>query len=292
MNSNLSTRIITGIIFIIVMMCGVFLHPYSCFVLFALVAALAVWEYEGLIQQYPSTLANLPFAPIEKTIVTAMGTLLYGLIGGVCLGILPIISLVFALPMCLLLFVRELYDKKDNPYLRVGLHFIALIYIVLPFALTNRIVTLDADNSTILGNNFVPLRLVGLMLLVWSNDTFAYFSGRFFGKTPFFHSISPKKTREGFIGGLLGTLIVGMAMGFLFRSAFPPLVWYGLAIIATVIGTWGDLVESLLKRSLGVKDSGNILPGHGGILDRFDALLFVLPFAWAWIEVYFWWMQP
>ncbi|MBL0246373.1 MAG: phosphatidate cytidylyltransferase [Sphingobacteriales bacterium] len=122
------------------------------------------------------------------------------------------------------------------------------------------------------------------MLLVWSNDTAAYLSGRAFGRHKLFERISPKKTWEGTIGGGLFTLFVGWLLSILFR--FSLTTWLGIAALAVLCGTWGDLIESLLKRSLGVKDSGSLLPGHGGVLDRFDALLFVLPFVFAFL--YLW----
>ena len=132
--------------------------------------------------------------------------------------------------------------------------------------------------------------LAGMFILIWMNDTFAYLSGRFFGKTKLIERISPNKTWEGTIGGVLFTIAAGVAIGLLFDKE-QVLFWViSAAIIAPAAGV-GDLLESLFKRNMNVKDSGNILPGHGGILDRFDATLFASPFFIAWTLFYMYFCQ-
>jgi phosphatidate cytidylyltransferase len=127
--------------------------------------------------------------------------------------------------------------------------------------------------------------VVGMYILIWTNDTFAYLTGRMFGKTKLFERISPKKTWEGTIGGVFVTLIFGFIIG-AFINKGEELFWIISAMIIAPCAIYGDLLESLFKRSLNIKDSGTILPGHGGILDRFDAALFAIPFFYCWAMIY------
>lgn len=126
---------------------------------------------------------------------------------------------------------------------------------------------------------------IGMFLLIWTNDTFAYLTGRFIGKTKLFERISPKKTWEGTIGGVVFTIGVGYLIG-LWSSDYTSTFWMVSAVLIAPCAIFGDLLESLFKRSLNIKDSGNILPGHGGILDRFDATLFAVPFFYSWVMFY------
>jgi phosphatidate cytidylyltransferase len=127
-----------------------------------------------------------------------------------------------------------------------------------------------------------------MFLLIWTNDTFAYFSGRAFGKRKLFERISPKKTWEGTIGGILFTLLLGFIIGAYINKG-EVLFWMVSALIIAPGAIFGDLLESLFKRSLNIKDSGKILPGHGGVLDRFDAALFTIPFFYCWSIIYLYW---
>ena len=139
--------------------------------------------------------------------------------------------------------------------------------------------------SLIFHNNEVrPNIFMGILVLIWINDSFAYFTGKRFGKNKLFPRISPGKTWEGTIGGALFTLALSYVV-FLAFNDFSFEKWAGIAFIVAVFGTIGDLVESMLKRSKGVKDSGSIMPGHGGALDRFDSFIFVLPFIWLFINL-------
>ncbi len=173
---------------------------------------------------------------------------------------------------CSLWFLAELFANPKNPFGNVGRALTGIFYIAMPIALANLIVYAP--------NAFHPNRIFGLLWLIWTNDTVAYLVGSRIGKTKLFERISPGKTWEGTLGGVVGT--VGMAWGLavLFPTDFSVNQWLAIGAVVAVFGTLGDLVESMLKRSLGVKDSGTLLPGHGGLLDRFDSFLFVLPFVW------------
>lgn len=167
------------------------------------------------------------------------------------------------------LFIIELYKKSSTPFLNLAWSFLGIIYIAVPLSFISYIAFYEGV--------YYPQILMGIFFILWASDTGAYMAGKQFGKHKLFESISPKKTWEGTIGG--GILALGMAYGnFRWFGIFSILQWWMIGITIVVFGNFGDLAESMLKRSVGVKDSGTILPGHGGILDRFDSLLLSLPF--------------
>jgi phosphatidate cytidylyltransferase len=271
--SSFTQRAITAVGFLVVMITGIYISSYSLFALFGLISFLGVWEYQTLVALYPfnqhTTLQR------DKWILSVMGLLVYALIGLVSMHLLPLWALLFTLPLVFLLFIKELFDAKSpNPFVRVALNITGLLYLVVPLAMIN---TIANENNT-----FEPNRIMGMLLLIWANDTGAYILGSKIGKTPFFKRISPKKTWEGTISGMITTLILAAILGFVFNE-LSVVQWYGVAVCVIIFSTLGDLVESMLKRNLGIKDSGTILPGHGGILDRFDALLLVVPYIALWI---------
>ena len=273
--SNLSTRIITAGVFILIMIAGIFYHPYSLMLLFGIFCFVGLLEYANMCQK---TEPAQPYSNADKWMLPLAGSLIYLLFSSVFLSILAFKQLAFALPFVLLFFIRELYQKSRFPYVRLGLFITGIVYIAIPFAMVNGI--------AVFGKTFEPMRIMGIFLIIGANDTAAYFAGRFLGKHPLFKRISPKKTWEGFAGGIVGSLAMASLFVYLQLDAFDALTWYITALISIVFGSWGDLVESLLKRSTDTKDSGNILPGHGGILDRFDAFIFSVPFILAFLYGY------
>ena len=179
------------------------------------------------------------------------------------------------------IFVSELFCKSTNPFVKISLTLLGIIYVALPLALLNFFFYPK------LGNRPHPGRLLSFFALIWINDSFAYVSGMLVGRTPLFPRISPKKTWEGSIGGAVFTMISAYFISY-YLPQLSLLEWLGFAILVVVFGTLGDLIESMLKRSLNIKDSGSIMPGHGGILDRFDAALFAAPVIFAYLYmIYF-----
>jgi len=179
-----------------------------------------------------------------------------------------------------LTFIIELFRKSNTPFLNIAYLFLGIIYVVVPFALLAYISSVIDVISGIFSpdNHSYRYFLLGFFFLIWSNDTFAYLVGISIGKHRLFERISPKKSWEGFIGGIICTQGVAYLISIYFTE-IAWMHWLAIALIISIFGTLGDLVESMLKRSLGVKDSGTILPGHGGILDRFDAVLLAAPFV-------------
>ena len=276
--STMKQRAITAVFFVAVMLAGVFGGPIPFFLLFGFVAAGAGWELITLCSDRSDPwfwyrrakgtgLAVLPFLisawwhsisvlPEWWTRLTQMSPMA--------------VPALLAVSIFLLLLM-ELALHPKRPFDEAGYYFLALFYVGLPLALL-----IDVAFSQ---GGYVPMRVIGILFLNWMNDTFAYLTGSMIGKTPLAPRISPKKTWEGTLGGIFFTILLAWGIARL-SPVFSTAEWLVIAACVSVFGTMGDLVESMLKRSVGVKDSGNILPGHGGILDRFDSFIFLLPFVW------------
>ena len=273
---NLITRSITGVIFVaIVVTC--FLRPEAMILVFALVTGLTVWEYTGLIDVHTD-------GSVNRFITTAAGVYLFFAMAGYCSGITPPAVFIPYLLTVVYLFISELYLAAPNPINNWAYTMLSQMYIALPFSMLNALAfRTDTDGNTL----FTPLLPLSVFVFLWINDTGAYLNGSLFGKHKLFPRVSPGKSWEGSIGGGLLVVAVAALMGWLETSGtvvmdnvyFSIPEWMGLGLIVVFFGTWGDLVESLFKRTLGIKDSGSILPGHGGMLDRFDSSLMALPAA-------------
>ncbi len=272
--NNLATRVVTAIFFILLIVVGVCYSSNSLFLLFLLVNFLGLWEYQSLVTRF--AMGNRYAKTLEqKWGIALFGSIIYVITVQVTLGNWPV-KYVFLLALVpAILFIKELFTKAENPFGSVALELTGFLYITTPCILLNLIAHQNGQ--------FTPLCVLGIFFLVGVSDTGAYFVGSKFGNTPLFERISPKKTWEGWLGGAVCAFIVAYLLGLLFTD-FSIKTWNVIAFIAVVFGTLGDLVESLLKRSLKVKDSGSILPGHGGILDRFDAFLFTIPLIYVYLN--------
>jgi len=180
--------------------------------------------------------------------------------------------LVLEIILVFLALVFELFSNSRSPFQNVATYVLGIFYISFPTVLLFSLATQDAVS-------YQPHRVFGILWLIWTNDTMAYLIGSRIGRTKLFERISPKKTWEGAIGGGLCTVVMAWLISLYFND-FSQAQWLALGGVVAVFGNLGDLVESMLKRSVNVKDSGTLLPGHGGLLDRFDSFIFVLPFAW------------
>jgi phosphatidate cytidylyltransferase len=197
-------------------------------------------------------------------------------------------SFLFILPMVILIMIIELYRVKNKPFDSLAHTFFPVLYIAVPFSL----IPFSAFSHTGLNSllppesiTFSPGIIIGFFLLIWANDTGAYLAGVSFGRHRLMQSISPKKTWEGFVGGLIIAAIVAWLLsGWL--GVVDTAGWISVSVIISVAGTYGDLIESMLKRSAGVKDSGSILPGHGGFLDRFDSTIISFPLVYLFISLF------
>ena len=273
---NLITRTITGVIFVaVIVIC--FLRPETMILVFALVTGLSVWEYTGLINAHADGTVN-------RFITTAAGVYLFFAMAGYCSGITPPAVFIPYLLTVVYLFISELYLGAPNAINNWAYTMLSQMYIALPFSVIN-VLAFRTDAAGEL--HFTSLLPLSVFVFLWINDTGAYVSGTLLGKHKLFPRISPHKSWEGSIGGGLLVLAVSALIGWMEQSGtvamdnayFSIPEWMGLGLVVVLFGTWGDLVESLFKRTLGIKDSGSLLPGHGGMLDRFDSSLMALPAA-------------
>ncbi len=188
---------------------------------------------------------------------------------------LNIVLLLFLMLIVPLMFLVELFNGGDRPLSNVGTTVLALIYVAVPMAMLAGVPLLLS------GGDWQPLTMIFYILTIWSNDTFAYLVGVPFGKHRLNERISPKKSWEGFFGGIVGAILMSIFAAYYLDGSY--IMWIGVGVITSTVGCLGDLVESMFKRTCGVKDSGNILPGHGGWLDRFDGLIFSAPFVFFYL---------
>ena len=270
MKNNFIQRAVTGVLFVIVLVGCILYSPLSFGILFTIISVLSVHEFAQLVSKSSEV-------SINKTITALGGAYLFLALMSFCTQ-QSVGARVFLPYLGLLLYmmITELYLKKKNPTGNWASSMLSQLYVALPFALLN---VLAFQNSPETGSvTYNPILPLSIFVFIWLSDTGAYCVGSLIGKHRLFERISPKKSWEGSIGG--GIFSIASSLGFAhFFPFMPGWQWVGLAIVVVIFGTWGDLTESLMKRQLGIKDSGNILPGHGGMLDRFDSALMAIPAA-------------
>ncbi|SET03132.1 phosphatidate cytidylyltransferase [Prevotella sp. kh1p2] len=271
---NLIVRTITGILFVAIMVVC-FLRPLAMIFLFALITGMTIWEYCGLVN-------DLRNVTVNRFIATVAGVYFFLAVAGVNSGYVQTNGVFVPYLLTIIyLFISELYVKTENAINDWAYAMLSQLYIALPLSMINVLAFRTAPDGAI---SFYYLLPLCIFIFLWTNDTGAYCCGSLFGKHKLFPRISPGKSWEGSIGGGVLVLIVAASIGWFENqganlSGLTIAQWVGLGLVVVFFGTWGDLVESLFKRTLGVKDSGNVLPGHGGMLDRFDSSLMAIPAA-------------
>lgn len=268
--SNLVQRVVTALIGAPLLIFCIYYSPITFWLLFLALTILTQYEFYKLLGMSGSF-------PL-KIYGTFCGAMLVSLTFFIESYHIDFENYYIMVPLLTLTFFIKLYRKKDKrPFENLGYTFLGIIYVAIPFSLLYEV--------TFLKGIFQPLLPIGILVILWGSDSGAYFAGRFFGKRKLFERISPKKTWEGFFGGAIIALVV--AFFFWKASGLMSLMeWLSIASIIVVTGTLGDLVESLFKRSIEIKDSGSLIPGHGGFLDRFDGLLLSMPFIVTFIKFY------
>lgn len=273
----MKTRAITGFFFVIVMLGSVLLGQFVFGAFFLLLSALSLHEFYGLVK-HASLKPNATAGIVNGAMVYAGFLLLIYANNHVLAnpgadkvahGLLFLLPIMFAA-----VFIDELFKQSASPITNIAFTYLGIIYIVVPFTFFHALAYVDGSF-----NFHYPL---AFLLMLWSNDTGAYLAGRQFGKTKLFERHSPKKTWEGFIGGLITSIVAAIIISH-FYTGLPWKQWVSVAILISCFGTLGDLVESMFKRSIHVKDSGGLLPGHGGLLDRFDGLLLAAPVVYTYL---------
>ena len=272
---NLMIRAVSGIGLTVVVLGGVLWSQWSLFALLLLMVVGGVTEFYrlaerqavqpqralGLLMSILLVVLNFAFVSEDIEVLGAQNRLF------VC-GLAMLLLLV---PM---LFICELYRKGVNPLANIAATLLGVFYVALPLSL---MLYMPLIGSTA----WNPWVLIAYIVIVWSNDVFAYLFGMTFGRHRLFERLSPKKSWEGFVGGLAGAVVAGVVAAHLMEQSM--VVWAALALLISVTAVLGDLAESMFKRAADVKDSGALIPGHGGVLDRFDALLLSAPFVFVYM---------
>lgn len=268
--SNLNQRIFAAIVGVSIILAGVLYSEWTFWILFLVISVLTQREFYKLLKLD----ANLPLTFYG----TFCGVVLNALTFFIEKDILPFKFYYLIVPLLTTTFFIKLYKKRDSkPFANLGYTFLGIIYVAVPFALINELVLTN--------NGYEPTLLLGCLFILWGSDTGAYFAGRFLGKRKLFERVSPKKTWEGFFGGAILAMLIAFILTQYFNCVLP-WQWYVVAVIISVTGTLGDLVESLFKRSIAIKDSGSLIPGHGGFMDRFDGLLLSMPFIITFLKIF------
>lgn len=274
MKNNFVLRTITGALFVALLVGGIIWNPYSLLILFTIITAMTVWEFTTNVNRNMDLQVNRFITSVAAAyLFVAVWTFNTNIMGSEVF-IPYLISIIY-------LLVSELYFDRKNSILNWALSLMAQLYIALPLASFNTLCFI----STPAGVSYYFWYGLSVFIFLWASDTGAYLFGSWLGKHRLFPRISPKKSWEGSVGGGLTAIAASQVIATFipFAETVTPalshILWAGLAVTVVIFGTWGDLVESLLKRKLGIKDSGNILPGHGGMLDRFDSSLLAIPAA-------------
>jgi len=268
--NNFFKRTLSGTVFVLLLVGSIIWNQYSFGILFAIITAFTIYEFHKLTNGQENICVN-PVLAVIGGIILFINSFLYAY---------EIFSekifLIYGI-FIILAFIAELYRQKSQPIHNWAYLLLGQIFIALPFALLN-FIYFHLDNDC---QKYI---LLAVFVIIWVNDTGAYLTGITIGKRRLFERISPKKSWEGFFGGAIFALLPAYIFS-LFISELSLLEWIIFAQIIVVFGTFGDLIESLLKRTLNVKDSGNIIPGHGGLLDRFDSMLLAVPAIFIYLEL-------
>jgi phosphatidate cytidylyltransferase len=265
---------------VIFVMGGFWLHPISFFLTGLIMLIGTQYEYYLMVRN----------SGVKPQIVPGIviGITAYIISTLVASGVIPLNSFLVLIPMMLLIMVVELYRKQEKPFDSLAHTFFSVLYLAIPFSMFPFSAFSRTGLNSLLPHesiSFSPGIIIGFFLLIWANDTGAYLAGITFGRHRLMERISPKKSWEGFFGGvIIAALIAWLLSGWL--GVVDKTHWIIISVIISVAGTYGDLIESMLKRSTGVKDSGTIMPGHGGFLDRFDSAIISFPLVYLFISLF------
>lgn len=265
---DILVRAASGAVLVVVLVGGTLLSPSTLVGLLTVIVIGAMSEFYNM--------ASIAGLKPQKAFGVAVGFTFLVLNFAIARGVISAQWLTAVVPVLMIIFVAELYRKQDNPIGNIAATITGIIYVALPVSLLLYIAVNPLE--------YRPWVFLGYIFMVWASDVGAYLFGVAFGRHKLFERISPKKSWEGFAGGLICAVGVGALIGHLL--GYDMLLWGIAGAIVCVSGVYGDLVESLFKRSTGIKDSGAIMPGHGGFLDRFDAMLISAPFVYIYFVIF------
>lgn len=273
--NNLWVRARTALFFVGTVLLALFLNVWTYAALMALVLLLAHLELEKIFMMLRSkNKSSIVYLPLA--IITALFAFFGSLL--IALGFIDFVQIIWLIPLLFLPFAVELWADSDQPLRNIAYQLFAFVYVTLPLVLLNFIAV-----DTV--GNYQSLLVIGIILIVWANDAAAYLVGSMIGKTKLFERISPKKTREGSLGGVFGSIVAAMLIWLVF-DIYTWQDWLFMSLILSISASVGDLVQSLFKRSVKIKDTGTLFPGHGGVLDRFDAFFFAIPFVLVYVLLF------
>jgi phosphatidate cytidylyltransferase len=268
--SNLTQRVIVAIVGVGIIISAIYWQSWSYFAVFLLITLLSLREFYKLV----GINGYLPLSFWG----TLTGVLIYTFTFLAQMHIVNSMVIFLLFPFATIIYFIKLYKKSDvKPFTNIAYTFLGILYVAVPFALMHVIAFFTGTYRFEI--------VTGILLLTWASDTGGYFAGTLFGKRKLFERISPKKSWEGLVGSAVLTLVIAFVIP-RFTDILPIWKWMTMGVITVIVGTYGDLVESLFKRSIKIKDSGQSIPGHGGFLDRFDAMLLSLPFIAAFLKLF------
>lgn len=269
--SNLAQRVITALIGAAVIIGSTMFSEWAYFVVFAMLLGFTQMEFYKL--------SGLDGMLPLKSFGTFVGLLIFTFTFLEEMKIIPIAYYFLVFPLLSMIFFIKLYRKSDKkPFTGIAYTILGIFYVAIPFSLLT-VAAFSVDNT------FHFEIVIGSLLILWASDSGAYFAGTKFGKTKLFERVSPKKSWEGSLGGAFTAIVVTYFISKNF-TVLPEWQWFCIMTIIIIAGTYGDLIESLFKRSIAIKDSGKGLPGHGGFMDRFDGLLLSTPFIVAFLKIF------
>ncbi len=261
---ELYTRTLSGFIYVCILIGSILLHKYSFLGVFFIFSLICLNEFQQLIH----------FKKISLYVILILGFIATHFIK------IPITitwSFLFVSLFVQLLLLKDLLFIRIIPMFEKKKYIVSIFYLISCFFFLT-LIPFDQFG------NYNPTYIIGLLILIWVNDSFAYLTGKNFGKHKLYAKISPKKTIEGFAGGFIAAIIGGMLISY-FTISLSLIDWIIIAAIVAIFGTIGDLIQSKFKRQAGVKDSGKIMPGHGGIFDRLDSILYASPFVFLYLQI-------
>lgn len=267
--NDLIKRSVTGIFLVALILAGVSINRFIFMIIFSAIIVAGLLEFYQIFEKAGKS--------PQKISGIVLGVLIFGINYCIATGFTKPQLMAATVPIVLYIVIAELYRKHAAPFENISITFLGIVYIAVPISLLWHFAF--RENICLYNPNLI----LGYFLLIWTNDTMAYLTGITFGKNKLFERISPKKSWEGAIGGFVFCLLVAYFLSFYFNN-LTVWQWIIFAAITAIFGTFGDLAESMLKRSVDVKDSGTLLPGHGGILDRFDALFLAVPAIYIYLQ--------